>query len=260
MNTKYWLDRLFIHQPRFRRFVTSLLEPDRDQTVTVAGTELLVNRRREHGYLRASRLIRKNGTLRDEIPVLMNLFAVLRDGDTFVDVGANVGLYTHSMARLARLKKIHIVALEPHPDTFARLSARPVEGVAFVNLAASDQAQTLTFVDGAVSHVFTTADKANKYSIASEVFQVRTQRLDSMRFPTDSLVVKIDVEGQESRVLHGAAGLFDRAQVRAVYLDGYEDASIHEFLLERGFTLYEGRTLAPVTRKVFSLLAIRRDA
>ncbi len=152
MSLSYFLDRYFIKQPRFRRFVTSLLEPDRELNVSVAGAEMRINSRREHGYLRASRLIQKNGTLRDEIPVLMNLFAVVRDGDTFVDVGANTGLFTHSMARLTRIyENFRIVAIEAHPNTFARLSANRIDRVSYVNVAMSDQAGKMEFIDGAVS-------------------------------------------------------------------------------------------------------------
>jgi len=87
------IDRYFIKKPRFRQFITSALESDRDLDVELAGSMIRINSRREYGCLRASRLIKHNATLRDEVPSLMNLFAVIRDGDTFVDIGANAGLY-----------------------------------------------------------------------------------------------------------------------------------------------------------------------
>lgn len=82
MNISGIIDKYFIKQPRLRRFVTSLLERDQDIDVTLAGTALRINSRREHGYLRASRILKHSCTLRDEYPVIMNLFSLIRDGDT----------------------------------------------------------------------------------------------------------------------------------------------------------------------------------
>lgn len=259
INTGALLDRYFIKQPRLRRLVTAFIEPDRNLQVDLAGASLQVNSRREHGYLRASRLLRRNGTLRDEIPVLMNLFALLRNGDTFVDVGANVGLFTHAVERLTRLHpQLELVAIEAHPDTFARLSARPLERVRYLNLAMGTEAGTLTFVDGAVSHVFTTVDQQNAYSIPSEIRRVPSQRLDALAFrPGSELVLKVDVEGQERQVLEGAADLFAAGRIRVVYLDGYDDPALAGWLRDRGFSLRDGRTLEPTDQPPFSLLAIR---
>ena len=260
MNFSYYLDRYFIKKPRIRRFVTSLLEPDSDLDVSVAGAKLRINRRREQGYLRASRIVRHNATLRDEIPVLMNLFSVIRDGDTFVDVGANTGLFTHSMARLTEIyQNFNIVAIEANPDTFSRLSTRKIDRVSYINVAMSDKCGEMEFIRGAVSHVFTSIDRQNSYNIPGETVSIQTRTLDDLDLGNKSIVLKIDVEGQESRVLRGASGLFEAGLIRAVYLDGYDDPLITKFLSDLGFKLFEGRTLRPLQadEKSFSLLALR---
>ncbi len=258
MNLSYILDRYFIKQPRLRRFVTSIVERNRNLDVEVAGTTLHINTRREHGYLRASRLMHRNGTLRDELPVLMNLFAILRDGDTFIDVGANAGLFTHSMARLTNIyPQFRIVSIEAHPDTFSRLAFRRHDRVTFLNLALSDADGELEFIDGAVSHVFTAIENKNSYSIPGETRVVQAKRLDSLEIDSKSVVLKIDVEGQEMRVLKGAQRMLSDGTIRAVYLDGYEDASINKMLCEYGFELFEGRSLEPIDRQTFSLLALK---
>mgnify|MGYP006283206461 CR=1 FL=1 len=258
MNLTSFYDRYFIKQPRFRRLVTSLAERDCDLDVEIAGAKIRINSRREHGYLRASRMLRRNGTLRDEIPVLMNLFTILKDGDTFIDVGANTGLYTHAAARLSHLyKQFQIISIEAHPDTFSRLSSRQYEHVKYLNLAMSDSAGELEFIDGAVSHVFTALDKQNCYNIAGETIMVQAKRLDDLESNSNSVVLKIDVEGQELRVLQGASQMLTKGSIRAIYLDGYDDASVNEFLIGYGFRLYEGRSLKPATEKTFSLLALK---
>src|SRR5471030_805348 len=95
-----FLDRYFIKQPRLRLFVTRLLEGDRDLDVSLLGAKLRVNSVKEHGYLRSSRIAASSALLRDELPVILNLAALLADGDTFIDIGANAGIYSLTLARM----------------------------------------------------------------------------------------------------------------------------------------------------------------
>lgn len=253
----YIIDRYFIKNPRLRRFVTSILERDRNLEIELAGAHLVINARREHGYKRSAEIVKGYSALRDEFPVLMNLFSCFRDGDTFVDIGANVGLYTHSASRLCKIyPNFHVHAFEANPTTYSRLAAKPSARVTYHNIALSDKNGSLTFVDGAVSHVFTVANKASSYNIKNEQTEVNCCRLDSLQFPTENLFLKIDVEGQEADVLNGAEGLFKARKIRGVYLDGYEDARINDILVDYGFSLFDGRTLDTVNSRVFSLLAL----
>lgn len=259
MRGLYFIDRYFIKQPKLRRFITRLLEGDREQDVQLLGSSLRINSIKEHGYLRASRFAQKSSVFRDEVPILINLAAQFRDGDTFIDIGANVGLYSMTLARLHRLMPAtRFYAFEANPDTFARLSVQAEKmGVQAFNFALSDHNGSLEFVAGAVSHVFTTVDNASDYSIPSARTSVPCRRLDEMEIVGDSLILKIDVEGQEKNVLEGAVGLFRQGRVKAVYLDGYKEESVGSFLLEHGFSLLDGLTLQPTKGKVFNLLALR---
>lgn len=256
---KYLLDKFFIKQPRFRRFVTTLLEGNKNLKVNMFGASFHVHSIKEHGYLRASRLISRSSLLEDELPVLMALTTLLRPGDTFIDVGANVGIYSLSLARTRSLSGCqHFYAFEANPDTFTRLKAgADAFGVTVFNLAASDKHGFLEFVGGAVSHVFTTTDNQNSYSIPGETITVPCRRLDEMDLEGTSMVIKIDVEGHEREVLEGSRKLFETSRVKAVYCDGYKDESVNKFLTEYGFTLFDGRTLEPPTGHVFSLLAVK---
>jgi FkbM family methyltransferase len=254
------IDKFIIKKNRLRRLLASALERNRDLDAVVAGALMRINSRREYGYLRASRIVRHNATLRDEMPSLMNLFAVIRDGDTFVDIGANAGLYTHSISRLCSLyPNLKIVSVEPNPSTFARLSFRGRDEIEFMNYAISDIYGELEFVDGAVSHVFAAVDKRNSYHLPGQTTTVTARRLDDLFQSCHSLVLKIDVEGQERNVLDGASRLLSNGSIRVVYLDGYEDQSINDLLLSHGFALFEGRTLVPNPGRVFSLLAIKQS-
>ena len=74
-------------------------------------------------------------------------------------------------------------------------------------------------------------------------------------------MVKIDVEGHELPVLRGAARLFEAQRIKVIYIDGYSDAAMPDFLRERGFSLYHGRSLVPCGAEAprDSLLAIHRS-
>jgi hypothetical protein len=82
------------------------------------------------------------------------------------------------------------------------------------------------------------------------------RRLDDIPIVGNSLVMKIDVEGQEWEVLEGSLCYFETGRVKAVYLDGYMDSRVRGFLDHYEFLCLNGRTLAPATSETRHLLAI----
>jgi FkbM family methyltransferase len=261
MNLRGLLDKYFIKRPSVRRFITRMIEGDRDLEVSLFGGTLNVNSVREHGYLRASRTGAWSSVFGDEAAVLMSLASLLPRIDTFVDAGANVGLFSVTLGRFQRLfPDLKVFAFEADPDTFSRLEKNlslPHETA--LHIALGEEPGTLTFVRGAVSHVTTTVDQANAYSL-EETFEVGCRRLDSFDLPGANLLLKIDVEGQELAVLKGASGWFEQDRCAVVYLDGFEKRDeVIAFLKDRDFAMFDGRTLAPADGDTFSLLAIRRN-
>jgi FkbM family methyltransferase len=255
---RWLLDRLFIKKPRFRQFVTRLIEGNRLYEISVLGTSLTVHSIKEHGYLRASRLVTKSSLLGDEAAVLINLAGLLQDDCTFVDIGANVGVFSLTLARLRAIyPSIRFYAFEANPDTFDRLKVRAAQaGVAAYNVALSSKDGRMMFVRGAVSHVFTTVENVSAYSLPGETSEIECKRLDQFHLPRNKLVLKIDVEGQEHDVLEGAARFFEEDCVKAVYLDGYKEKKVEAFLKRYGFRFFDGRTLQP-SNGGFSLLALK---
>ena len=59
--------------------------------------------------------------------------------------------------------------------------------------------------------------------------------------------MKIDVEGHEYEVLRGAEEIFAAKRVKAVYVDGYDDPRLLEFLRSRNFRFFNGRTMQPIS-------------
>lgn len=146
-----------------------------------------------------------------------NLTAWIRDrlqpGDTFIDVGANIGYY--SLLASTRVgEKGSVVAVEPSPPAFRALEenlARNRAGnVRAVNVAAFDCWKMLTIFDGPRNHtglasVFPAPDLRAAY-------QVRGVPLSEILRPGEAeraRLIKIDVEGAEGQVVDGMVPLLD---------------------------------------------------
>ncbi len=134
----------------------------------------------------------------------------LAEAEVFVDVGANIGLYTCLARRAGR----HTIAIEPHSENLRIL---------FFNLAANRWSDVEVF-PMAVSAAPGIKDLYGSGTGASLVSQwahnsagdqraVPVSTLDIVvgaRFGDKKLLIKIDVEGAELDVLDGAAGLLAR--------------------------------------------------
>jgi FkbM family methyltransferase len=236
-----------------------MLMPDREVDVQLFGAPLHINTRDEIGLWRAAKIADGNVIFRDEAASLLNLALVLRPGDVFVDIGANVGLYSSVLARYRHLSpSTKFVAIEANPATARRLRhSLAATDVTVMNIGASNTGTALAFERGVTSGVF----KVAAAGATSGVTHIPCDRLDAIELPTGDLVVKIDVEGHELPVLEGAAGLLAASRVKVIYLDGYGSEVIPAMLRDHGFALFDGRTLAPSGNAVpdFSLLAVHRS-
>lgn len=170
----------------------------------------------------------------------------LRPGDLFIDVGANVGSYTV----LASATGADVVSFEPVPAAFGVLRDnvnlnQPAGRVEVHNAA----------VGAAAGELLMTADKDTMNRVVGTapapgeaVARVPTVRIDDITGVSDKrpCVLKIDVEGYESQVLAGAAGLLASGRVQAAIVElngsgarfGADDDSLHERLLGGGFTAW----------------------
>ncbi|MDE2375650.1 FkbM family methyltransferase [Bradyrhizobium sp.] len=126
------------------------------------------------------------------------------DGGVFVDVGANVGTFALVMARHVGPQG-KVIAIEPHPVTFARLSfntaASASAQVRLVQAAAGESdGELLIETDGGnlgASHVVTGTASAAAIKVPS----LRLARILGEAGATKVDALKIDVEGFEDRVL-----------------------------------------------------------
>lgn len=258
-----FLDRYYVKKPLLREAVTRAVTPDRDEDVVLFQRRVRINSIRENGYRRAARQARTLSLYRDEASALQHLMLFTRPRMTFVDVGANIGIYSVMMSGISRIyPDFDVVAFEVQPDTHGRLAVNAARhGFTSHNIGLGAEAGRATFVDGAVSHVTTTADRANAYNIPGRRFDAEIRRLDSYAFDKP-IFLKIDVEGQELEVLQGASALFDRGGIDAVYVEGTSDRrhAVAAWLADRGFLTVNGRTLWRVPDGPTNLLALRPEA
>jgi len=147
----------------------------------------------------------------DEISTYSEL---LSDGDTIVDVGANIG--THSIALASRFPNSEVVAFEPQPLAFCLLVAN-VLAARTANVIPRNcgcaEAEGIVHVDPNYDSTgwniggFSLAGTGERDADATPMLLVS---LDQVRFRRRVQFIKIDVEGMEELVLAGALDLIRR--------------------------------------------------
>jgi FkbM family methyltransferase len=131
----------------------------------------------------------------------------LRSGGTFIDVGANIGLISLSVAKLPGVK---VLALEPdeenHSFLRANIALHGASNVQPLKLAAWHRQEELRFARNSYN-------SGDHHLAASGDVVVQAVPLDSLDVPPGPLVIKIDTQGAEPAVLKGADALLQRAEL-----------------------------------------------
>jgi FkbM family methyltransferase len=155
-------------------------------------------------------------------------------GGTFIDVGANIGVYTLIASEVG---KVTVVSVEPHPATFAileenvRLNGR--RNVYCVNVALSQHDGELRFTDykeRAVNRVVSAGESGgNELRVASRRFDDLCRELS-----VEPDFVKIDVEGHECAVLEGLGNF--RGAAKIIFVEGGERLEVRNWMKTAGYT------------------------
>ncbi|MET9801853.1 FkbM family methyltransferase [Streptomyces sp. NPDC006368] len=132
----------------------------------------------------------------------------LRPGDTFVDVGANIGYYSLLAARLVR-DEGHVIAIEASPVFHRRvlqhIALNEYGNIRAINGAVSDTDKPLTFVLASSSNLG--ANSIVPYEGPAESsFEIEAHPLPDLLSPREisqARVIKVDVEGAEGSVVRG---------------------------------------------------------
>lgn len=169
---------------------------------------------------------------------LSDYLKTLKQPFMFLDIGANQGLYSLIAGQNPHCTAA--IALEPVPDTFARLTdnirANKLEGkVQAVQAALSDKEGTAKIVFDA-----THSGLASLRSDGPDGFDIQTidmAAFDNMLGEPDMLVIKVDVEGHEAAVMAELVKSRFLSRIQSVFYEvdaKWSDADSLRTILESG--------------------------
>ena len=189
----------------------------------------------------------------DEMRFLMHY---LLPGDGFLDVGANIGLYSLLASALVG-ERGYVDAIEPSPRENARLRENvALNGLTQVHvhqLAVSDRDGFVRLAGGRdpaagldqTSHLWTAEDGEGEFT------QVRAARLDDFLAGKSYTLGKIDIEGAEPLALAGAVTMLEKLDPPAWLVEingllhgyGYSERGFCDWMSARGFdaALYDSQ-------------------
>ena len=184
----------------------------------------------------------------------MFLIHFLREEDTFLDVGANIGHYALLASGISKCKTI---AIEPVPTTFKRLT----EQIELNKL--SNKIETLN-IGGAdkSDYLFFSTDKTTMNKVVDstykEAVKVEVKTIDSLAGSKKFNLIKIDVEGFEKFVLNGSSSTLKSENLKAIIIEinfsnqfyGVENVEILDILLSYNFQPYR---YDPIHRELIKL-------
>ena len=167
----------------------------------------------------------------------------LREGDTVVDIGANIGTMTLEAA-ISVGSSGKVFSIEPHPRTFkyleGNLRLNQVTNVRAHNVAMGDKDGRITFSDRS-------DDSNNSVVEDGNGIEIPVRRLDDLGIDEENIaLVKIDTEGYEKYVIEGGVNTLSNAE--CVYFEsadslfkpfGYSAPAVFELLSEQGFAVFE---------------------
>jgi FkbM family methyltransferase len=190
----------------------------------------------------------------------MFLLHFLRDNDTFLDIGANIGHYSLLASGINRCKSYSV---EPIPVTYSRLN----EQIHLNKL--QDKIQTYNIgLGNTCSELYFSNDKNTMNKVVDSTYpnalKIPVQTVDNLFKEIDITLIKIDVEGYEKFVLEGSHETFKNQSIKAVIIEinfsnqfyNIENEQIVNFLKELDFTPF---SYNPFSRELTALSSYNKQ-
>jgi len=225
----------------------------------------------DYKYLGNTKLRIKKGSTSAELQYYCGLYDFvemgfllhfLRKDDIFIDVGANVGVY--SLLASGYIGST-TYAFEPIPSTFQNLNENIKinnlqTNTKLFNIGISSQKGTLIFSNNldAVNHVLNDENNIKEY------IEIPVDTLDNILSEVNPTLLKIDVEGYETMVIKGAINTLKKQSLKAIIIElnglselyKFDEKKIHEKILEEGFKPY---TYNPFDRQLIEIKGLGKD-
>lgn len=201
-----------------------------------------------------------------ELTEIKFLKQIIKNGDTVLDLGANIGVYTLIFAKLVG-KSGHVFAFEPDPTNFEILSKNVKENkhenVTLVQKAVSEKNDKIKLFVSKRNHashrIFDSEEKRN--SIEVDVITLDTY-FKKNKNPIN--FIKMDVEGVEGATLLGASNIIKNSKDLVIMMEyfpkwirkyGMNPEEILDSLIEKKFKLFninqKERKIFPINLKNF---------
>lgn len=186
---------------------------------------------------------------------MLFLLHALDPGETFIDIGANIGAYTILASKVVGAKSI---SFEPLPETVERLKDqiqinRLSDWVSIRNQGVGSKTGALYFTNN-----YDTINKVCLAGDAQNTTRVEVITLDDELEDNKKYFFKIDVEGFEYNVIEGGKNILSSPNTSALIIElngsseefGYSNEDIHNKLIGLKFqpVAYE-----PISRSLIKL-------
>ena len=136
---------------------------------------------------------------------------ILKPGDGFVDVGANIGYFTLLASRRVGPSG-RVIAVEANPRTFKLIEANvrlnECANVDLRHVAAGETPGFATMIEREAGNAG--GDQVDFAAVSSHT-SMAVERLDQLVGEQPVRLIKLDIEGAEAKALRGATGLLERS-------------------------------------------------
>jgi FkbM family methyltransferase len=158
----------------------------------------------------------------------------LKEGDVFVDIGSNIGIFSLVASQIVG-KNGKVIAFEPTPETFKRLeeniSLNNIFNIDAFQLGISnskkDEILSISQEGFDAWNSFTKPSKGERFNKVT----IKTDSLDNLATEIEYLskasLIKIDVEGWESMVISGAENLLTKNDAPMLMVEFTEQNAIN---------------------------------
>ena len=157
----------------------------------------------------------------------------------FLDIGANIGTYAVAVANRFRRKNVDIICYEPVPESFQLLQ----ENIQTNQAEARAQLIKAALMESAQENLSigmnAIAPGSSGITGKGEKVIVRAVRLDDsleQQDRYDAIILKVDVEGSEQKVLEGGRNLLRSDLEVHLMAEDFIDRSIITYLEKSGWT------------------------